>query len=96
MATLAEGFEDVVPMFRLPITLVEPNEAVDSEEPLTLPENVPAAAAIVPVKVGLADNTVFPVPVLVVTPVPPRDTAKVPLVISAADQLVEVFAIVES
>jgi hypothetical protein len=28
--------------------------------------------------VGLADNTVLPVPVLVVTPVPPLATAKVP------------------
>ena len=44
------------------------------------PENVPAAATIVPVKVGLADNTVFPVPVEVVTPVPPRATDKVPVV----------------
>ena len=41
------------------------------------PENVPAAATIVPVKVGLADNTVFPVPVEVVTPVPPWSTATV-------------------
>jgi len=32
----------------------------------------------VPVSVGEADNTVLPVPVLVVTPVPPLVTAKTP------------------
>ena len=32
----------------------------------------------VPVNVGEADNTVLPVPVLVVTPVPPLVTAKTP------------------
>ena len=32
----------------------------------------------VPVKVGLADNTTLPVPVLEVTPVPPFATGKVP------------------
>jgi hypothetical protein len=37
-----------------------------------------AAAAKVPVKVGDALRTVLPVPVLVVTPVPPLATARVP------------------
>ena len=38
----------------------------------------------VPENVGAADKTTAPVPVLVVTPVPPLDTASVPEVIFAA------------
>jgi hypothetical protein len=41
------------------------------------------AADSVPVNVGLADNTVEPVPVDVVTPVPPLPTASVPATVTA-------------
>ena len=44
-----------------------------------LPVAVIVAAANVPVKVGDADRTTLPVPVLVVTPVPPFATGKVPV-----------------
>jgi hypothetical protein len=53
--------------------------------PVTAPDAVIAAAEIVPVKVGEADNTVLPVPVEVVTPVPPLATAKVPATVTAPD-----------
>lgn len=39
----------------------------------------PSEYVVVPVSVGLADNTVLPVPVEVVTPVPPLATARVPV-----------------
>ena len=35
--------------------------------------------------VGLVDSTLFPVPVLVVTPVPPEATGKVPVVNAEVD-----------
>ena len=38
-----------------------------------------------PVNVGLALNTVLPVPVLVVTPVPPANTGRVPATNALAD-----------
>ena len=41
------------------------------------PEKVAAAAVMVPVSVGDADNTTDPVPVDEVTPVPPEVTASV-------------------
>ena len=44
-----------------------------------MPVAVRLAAVNVPVNVGLADNTVEPVPVEVVTPVPPFATGSVPL-----------------
>ena len=49
--------------------------------PLTVrsPLRVRAAAAIVPVKVGDAESTTLPVPVEVVTPVPPLATGNVPV-----------------
>jgi hypothetical protein len=43
------------------------------------PECVILAETIVPVKVGDADNTTFPVPVEAVTPVPPLATGSVPV-----------------
>jgi hypothetical protein len=43
------------------------------------PVAVIAAALRVPVSVGLADRTTFPLPVLVVTPVPPLATGRVPV-----------------
>jgi hypothetical protein len=49
------------------------------------PEAVIAAAFNVPVKVGEADRTTLPVPVLVVTPVPPEATGSVPVVSADVD-----------
>ena len=57
---------------------------------------VKVAKTAVPLNVGLADSTVFPVPVLVVTPVPPFKTgsavpdnviAKVPLVVTGEPEI---------
>jgi hypothetical protein len=42
-------------------------------------EKLAVSAVTVPVRVGDADNTVFPEPVDVVTPVPPFATARVPV-----------------
>jgi hypothetical protein len=46
---------------------------------VVVPVAVKLAAVSVPVNVGEADRTVEPVPVLVVTPVPPLATGSVPL-----------------
>ena len=46
---------------------------------LIAPDALIVAALKVPVKVGLAESTTLPVPVEVVTPVPPFATFKVPL-----------------
>ena len=46
-----------------------------------------------PERFGVVLNTTLPVPVFVVTPVPPRRTARVPAVISAAFQFVFSVAI---
>ena len=43
------------------------------------------AAESVPVSVGEADRTTLPVPVLVVTPVPPDATGSVPVVSAEVD-----------
>ena len=47
--------------------------------PVMVPLAVSVAAASVPVNVGDADKTLLPEPVLVVTPVPPFATGKVPV-----------------
>ena len=47
-------------------------------EAVTTPEAVRLVARAVPVSVGASDSTVEPVPVEVVTPVPPFATARVP------------------
>ena len=46
---------------------------------VVVPVAVRLAAVNVPVNVGLADNTFEPVPVEVVTPVPPFATGRVPV-----------------
>jgi hypothetical protein len=43
-------------------------------------DKLPALTVTLPVNVGAADRTVLPVPVLVVTPVPPLRTGKTPVI----------------
>lgn len=66
-------------------------QSVPSARHTLLPPTVTAVAArvatvVVPVNVGDALRTLEPVPVLVVTPVPPRATASVPAVMSPASR----------
>tara|TARA_B100001094_G_scaffold229349_1_gene223962 strand:- start:128 stop:511 length:384 start_codon:yes stop_codon:yes gene_type:complete len=66
-------FEDNLSLLSVPELILV---ALRDVNPEPLPENVPPV--IVPESVGPALNTRFPDPVLEVTPVPPRETGKVP------------------
>ena len=57
----------------VPLRVVSPEPMPDM-----IPEAVNAATLTVPVNVGVAERTTLPVPVLDVTPVPPRSTGNVP------------------
>jgi len=61
----------------VPLEIFDPLSEVSADpSPVCVPLNVPPV--IVPVNVGEALSTTFPVPVEVVVPVPPRTTASIP------------------
>ena len=69
-----------VPLERLPaFKLVREAPEPEKVPAVAVPLHVAAAPLTVPVKVGEADNTTEPVPVEVVTPVPPLATGSVPV-----------------
>ncbi|MEK7275051.1 MAG: hypothetical protein AAB110_07330, partial [Candidatus Desantisbacteria bacterium] len=60
-----------------------------------LPVSVRLAKFAVPVNVGLAERTTFPVPVEVVTPVPPEVTARAEASVSEPTEAVLALRVVE-
>lgn len=80
LAAIVSAAGDQMPVFRSPVKVMDGIAAAPRPKSTEVAEATPKVGVT---NIGLVDSTTLPVPVLVVTPVPPFATASVPAKVTA-------------